>query len=172
MQPSSRVPVSVLFTSVLFFSLIVPIRYRTSNLLCTGILPGPKEQNPDEIQRCLRPIVSDLLRLWRDGLVLSTESKPAGKGHPVTSCDVNYSCIGHLIRVVLVATVCDKPAAHKIAGFASHSHTNFCTLCWISTQDKTTPKAFQKGGGSPLCGFLFSYLTKVAFAPRTDEEHR
>ncbi|KAG2351109.1 hypothetical protein BDR07DRAFT_1502581, partial [Suillus spraguei] len=33
-------------------------RYRTSNLMCTSILPGPKEQNPDQIQRFLRPIIS------------------------------------------------------------------------------------------------------------------
>ncbi|KAG1722930.1 uncharacterized protein EDB91DRAFT_1255845 [Suillus paluster] len=30
-------------------------RYRTSNLMCTSILPGPKEQNLDQIQQFLRP---------------------------------------------------------------------------------------------------------------------
>jgi len=47
--------------------------------MCTSILPGPKEQNPDEIQRFLRPIISDLLRLWRDGITVPTESRPEGE---------------------------------------------------------------------------------------------
>ena len=49
--------------------------------MCTSILPGPKEQNPDEIQWYLRPIISDLLRLWRDGIVVPTESRPEGTSY-------------------------------------------------------------------------------------------
>ncbi|KAJ7799473.1 hypothetical protein B0H14DRAFT_3787754 [Mycena olivaceomarginata] len=48
--------------------------------------------------------------------------------------------------VSLVAVVCDKPAAHKIGGFGSHSHTNFCTLCWIIQDVKSTPEAFKENG--------------------------
>jgi hypothetical protein len=55
---------------------------------------------------------------------------------------------GRLVRVALVAVVCDKPAVHKMGGFASHSHTNFCTGCWISTEDKGKPSAFQRNGKS------------------------
>jgi hypothetical protein len=54
------------------------------------------------------------------------------------------------VRVVLVAVVCDKPAAHKVGGFGSHSHMNFCTLCWITTHDKSKPAAFERGGASLL----------------------
>lgn len=115
-------------------------RYRTANLMCTSIMPGPKEQSSDEVQRYLRPIVSDLLRLWKYGIKVPTESQPEGR----------------LVRVILVAVVCDKPAAHKIGGFASHSHTYYCTECWISVTDKGTPSAFQKG----------------AYRPRTDAEQR
>ena len=50
-----------------------------SNLMCTSILPGPKEQNPDEIQHFLHPIISDLLRLWKDGITCPTESMPQGE---------------------------------------------------------------------------------------------
>ncbi|KAG2357583.1 hypothetical protein BDR07DRAFT_1235453, partial [Suillus spraguei] len=63
---------------------------------------------------------------------------------------------GRLVRVILVAVVCDKPAAHKLGGFASHSHTNFCTVCWIMIAHKDKPQAFQQG----------------AFRPRTNEEQR
>ncbi|KAG1753658.1 uncharacterized protein EDB91DRAFT_1234096 [Suillus paluster] len=92
--------------------------------MCTSILPGPKEQNPDQIQRIKVP----------------TESCPQGQ----------------LVRVVLVAVVCDKPAAHKIGGFASHSHTHFCTSCWINIANKDKPSA----------------ITDGAFKVRTNEEHR
>lgn len=46
--------------------------------MCTSILPGPKEQNPDQIQRFLRPIISDLVRLWKFGVKVPTESCPQG----------------------------------------------------------------------------------------------
>jgi hypothetical protein len=78
LQLASRVSVGHLVTILLNAITYSYFRYRTSNLLCTSILPGPKEQTPDEIQRYLRPIVSDLLRLWREGLVLPTESRPEG----------------------------------------------------------------------------------------------
>src|SRR5713101_7412652 len=51
-------------------------RYRTSNLLCMSIISGLKEQNPDEVQRFLCPMVSDLLRLWRDRIMVLTEFYP------------------------------------------------------------------------------------------------
>ncbi len=101
--------------------------YRTSNLMCMSILPGPKEQSPDEFQWFLHPIISDLLRLWKDRIRIPTESRLEG----------------------IMAVVCDKPAAHKMGGFASHSHNHFCTLCWIPAEDKTKPVSFQDGGESP-----------------------
>ncbi|KAJ7126601.1 hypothetical protein C8R43DRAFT_897637 [Mycena crocata] len=63
---------------------------------------------------------------------------------------------GRRIRVVLLAVVCDKPAAHKIGGFGSHSHTCYCTMCWITIKDKKTAASF----------------TPDAFRTRTNEEHR
>lgn len=115
-------------------------RYRTSNLILTNILPGPKEQSPDQVQRFLRILVNELLRLWKDGFVCPTENHPTGRR----------------VRVILMCVCCDKPAAHKVGGFGSHSHTYFCTRCWITQADKGTPAAFKQGG----------------FAPRTDLKHR
>ncbi len=46
--------------------------------MCTSILPGPKEQSPDEIQSFLQPIISDLLCLWKDGIRVPMESNPDG----------------------------------------------------------------------------------------------
>ncbi len=53
---------------------------------------------------------------------------------------------GHLVRVALVALVCDKPAAHKLAGFGLNGHTHFCTKCWIKQADKATLAAYEKNG--------------------------
>src|SRR6267154_4597507 len=50
--------------------------------------------------------------------------------HPIPHFNIDF-VPGRLVRLILVAVVCDKPAAHKIGGFASHSHTKFCTACWI-----------------------------------------
>jgi len=71
-----------------------------------------------------------------------------------------------------VAIVCDKPAAHKIGGFASHSHTKFCTLCWITLQDKNKDVAFQKDGAFLISNWYDINLLKPAFRPRTNEEQR
>jgi hypothetical protein len=128
---------------LVLYSLHLFSRYQTSNLLCTSIIPSPKEQNPDEIQQFLRPMVSDLLQLWRDGIKVPTESCPEGTQlSPCTQEDISIKT-GHLVRVILVAVVCNKPATHKVGGFGSHSHTNFYTLCWISTHDKTKPATFK-----------------------------
>ncbi|KAJ7188886.1 hypothetical protein C8R46DRAFT_1024111 [Mycena filopes] len=64
--------------------------------------------------------------------------------------------LGRLVRVALVAVVCDKPAAHKLGGFGSHNHTYFCTMCWISQELKATPASFKENG----------------FAERTNARHR
>ena len=78
---------------------------------------------------------------------------------------------GHLMRMVLVAAVCDKPATHKVGGFASHSHTLFCTLCWITSHDKEKPMAFQEGGKSFLFAQCTAILHPTAFCPWTNKEH-
>lgn len=104
--------------------------YRTSNLLLSGIMPGPKEQDFDEVQRFLRIFVNELLRLWQDGFCVPTPSCPEGRR----------------VRVILAGVCCDKPAAHKLGCFGSHSHTYFCTCCWIKQSDKASPEAFKFDG--------------------------
>lgn len=126
--------------SVVYVTLTVVHSYRTSNLLLSGVMPGPKEQDPDQCQRFLRIVVNELIRLWRDGITVRTESCP----------------LGRLVRIILIAICCDKPAAHKLGGFGSHSHTFFCTMCWITQNDKESPKAYEKDG----------------FAPRSDKQQR
>ncbi|KAI0633856.1 hypothetical protein C8Q77DRAFT_1157997 [Trametes polyzona] len=94
------------------------------------IIPGPKESDSDQTQGFLRVLVNELIRLWRDGVILPTHSRPGGRR----------------IRVILVGVFCDKPAAHKIGGFGSHNHTFFCTRDWISQGRKALREAFERHG--------------------------
>lgn len=93
-------------------------------------MPGPREADPDEIHNFMAVLVYELLRLWSEGVVIATPAHPEGR----------------LVRVALVGIICDKPAAHKLGGFGSHSHRCFCTCCWIEQQDKASPKSFARGG--------------------------
>lgn len=74
-----------------------------------------------------------------------------------TACWVLF-VLGHLVRVIFIAVVCNKPAAHKMERFASHFHNNFCTLCWISAHDKAGVTAFQDRGKS-LGPYVLCHLT-------------
>ncbi|EJF59017.1 hypothetical protein DICSQDRAFT_14970, partial [Dichomitus squalens LYAD-421 SS1] len=103
------------------------LRYRTAYLLLAGIMPGPKEADPDQVQRYMRVLVNELIRLWKYGAMVPTPKYPKGRR----------------IRVILVGVVCDKPAAHKLGGFGSHAHTYFCIQDWISQTFKATIEAFK-----------------------------
>jgi Transposase family tnp2. len=134
-------------------------RYRTTNLLLAGIMPGPKEAGPDEVQRFLQVLVNELLRLWKYGTTIVTPKYPQGR----------------LVRVALVAVVCDKPAAHKMGGFGSHRHTNFCTMCWISQSEKATTASFAKNGSNSneiMLSLTHRFPLVTGFPERTNERHR
>jgi hypothetical protein len=107
------------------------LRYRLSNMLLTTILPGPKEQDADQVQRYMRIIVNKLIRLWEHGFWIETDLVPEGR---------------LLVRVLLLCICCDKPAAHKLGGFGAHSHTYFCTRCCIKQKDKGTREAYTRNG--------------------------
>lgn len=120
-------------------------------------MPGRKEQDPDECQRFFRVYVNELIHLWENGFTAYTPKHPQGRR----------------VRVILICICCDKPAAHKLGGFGSHSHTFFCTRCWIKQTDKANPAAYKPGG-------TFMHRRRVlgqtdshsGFPARTDEAHR
>lgn len=93
-------------------------------------MPGPKEANVDQVHGYMRVLVNELLRLWEEGVIIKTPKYPQGR----------------LVRVALVAVVCDKPAAHKLGGFGAHSHHLFCTKCWVNKDAKASPASFQENG--------------------------
>lgn len=108
-------------------------------------MPGPKEQTPDQVQRFMRPFVNELLRLWVEGFLIMMPEFP----------------LGLLVRVILICVICDKPAAHKLGGFGSHSHTFFCTRCWIKQSEKGTAAAFQQNGMSILSSLFIMCIDRL-----------
>ncbi|KAG2066579.1 hypothetical protein BDR04DRAFT_1121104 [Suillus decipiens] len=78
------------------------------NLGVDCILPGPKEQNPDQIQHFLCSIVSDLLRLWKDGIKVPTKSCPQ-------ACWINIANK-------------DKPSAFTAGAFKVRTNEEHCEL--------------------------------------------
>src|SRR6266581_3615791 len=90
-----------------------------------GIIPGPKEPSPDQVQWYMRPLVNDLLHLWEEGIMVETGKCPQGRH----------------VHAVLLCVVCDAPAAHKLGGFGSHSYTMFCTRCWVMLSQKNELEA-------------------------------
>src|SRR5258708_39083755 len=52
----------------------------------------------------------------------------------------------------------DVPAAHKLGGFGSHSHTLFCPHCWIAISNKQELTALT-ANGMCLSLLLFMSLT-------------
>ncbi|KIK81983.1 hypothetical protein PAXRUDRAFT_154813, partial [Paxillus rubicundulus Ve08.2h10] len=73
-------------TSFSLCNLLPEYRYHTANLIT------------NQLQCYLCPIISDLLQRWKDGIKV-----------PIESCLNGMSL---LVRVVLVAIFCDKPATH------------------------------------------------------------
>jgi len=56
----------------------VYFRYRPSNLIIAAMTPGPTEPTAEELQKYLKIIVDDLLKLWNDGIWICTPAYPEG----------------------------------------------------------------------------------------------
>lgn len=114
------------------------LRYRIENIFLVGIIPGPQEPSKEQINSYLGPIVDDLLLYYLRGISYSrTRLYPKGRR----------------IRIMLGPLVCDLPAARQMAGFASHAHTYFCSVCKLHRHDMES-------------------LDNRLFKPRKDKEHR
>jgi len=110
----SQYSVGVLYLVIL--NLPRDIRFKPENIIIAGIIPGPHEPKPNEINSYLRPLVKELNHLWTDGFQLTKGSQT------------------NTIYAALIATVNDIPAMQKLCGFVGHM-ANHC--CWKCT--KTFP---------------------------------
>lgn len=90
------------------------LRYKVQNMFLVGIIPGPHGPSLHEINHLLKPLVDDLLGLWRRGIYLMQTPL-----HP----------LGRRVRCAVVPLVCDLPAARQMSGFGSHGSKYFCAEC-------------------------------------------
>ncbi|RXW14134.1 hypothetical protein EST38_g11717 [Candolleomyces aberdarensis] len=114
------------------------IRYKLENIYLVGIIPGPRPPSLHDLNHLLNPLVDDFLLLWRQGFYLSRTCL-----HPH----------GIRVRGAIIPLICDLPAARHMSGFASYSHTIFCSEC-----KQTLPN--------------INDLNHTCWTPRTWEEHR
>ncbi len=77
--------------------------------------------------------------------------------------------LARLVRVALVALVCDEPAAHKMGGFGSHSHNTFCIRCKIQKEVLQKLESYDPEGGLFFCVLYLCYELVHQFWPSPDE---
>ncbi|KAI0038536.1 hypothetical protein FA95DRAFT_1505463 [Auriscalpium vulgare] len=113
------------------------LKYRPRNLQLYGLTPGPKEFTSDELQVFMANYVTDLLKLYDEGIFIKTPLYPAG-------CR---------IRVILVAVCCDHPAMCRVCGFGDHrKEEGFCSRCHIAHKDLRSRAGMKIDGFQPRSG--------------------
>ncbi|OAD75965.1 hypothetical protein PHYBLDRAFT_142948 [Phycomyces blakesleeanus NRRL 1555(-)] len=117
-------------------------RNNVKNVILVGLMPGPKEASTEEISNYLRPLVDELIVLYK-GITVNT-----------------YDCPGALIHAALLIVACNIPTTRKTCGFTSHNSTCVCNKC---------NRHFKRIDGSTIVnysGFKFS-----DWVSRTKEEN-
>ncbi|KAG0150416.1 hypothetical protein CROQUDRAFT_652323, partial [Cronartium quercuum f. sp. fusiforme G11] len=93
---------------------------KLSNYCIAGITPGTHEPSVTTINHVLSPIIDQLLTL-NTGVNIHTHAYPNGQ----------------LVRVKLLGLVGDVVGTHKVAGYALHSATCFCSYCDCTIQQRS-----------------------------------
>jgi hypothetical protein len=139
----------VLFITYILFNNLLYSRCRAKNLLVPLMTPGPTEPTAEELQHYLKIVVDDLILLYEKGVRIPTPSNPNGQ-LPSAGLDCRLTTHnlvpGRLVRVVLLAIVCDHPAMCKMAGLADHSHGRApCGKCTVPHEELHSDKAMKNG---------------------------
>jgi hypothetical protein len=152
--------------------LTIHLRYSTKNLLIPIILPGPYEQNAEQLQHYIRIIVDDLLQLFNEGIQVCTPRHPNGRSSQLlTSSISDLGITGRLVRVALLAIVSDHPAMCKAAGFADHAHKNWpCTKCNVTRDELYSDLSL--ADGTYFYSLLCSLTRFIGYAPRNGKDFR
>lgn len=112
--------VSITFIVMVCLTLPVSIRHRPENLFLVGIAPGPREPSLEQMNWILRPVVTQLQRIWSPGLLLSqTYSHPHGR----------------LVKAALMPFIADIPAVRRSIGFPSATARKFCSGCHLTKKE-------------------------------------
>lgn len=99
-----------------------------SNYCIAGITPGTHEPTVTTINHVLSPIIDQLLSL-DEGFRISTHLYPEGR----------------MVQVKLLGLVGDVVATYKVAGYASHLASSFCSYCICTVKERPD---LRLGGGA------------------------
>ncbi|MBW0529872.1 hypothetical protein O181_069587 [Austropuccinia psidii MF-1] len=94
------------------------MHHKAKFFLIYSRIPGPNSPNFVTISSCLRPLIDELLVL-KDGVTICTPQNPWGQQ----------------VYIQLLALCGDLVAIHKVAGFGSHSASQFCSWCKTSLNE-------------------------------------
>ncbi|KAL5537310.1 hypothetical protein ACEPAF_1133 [Sanghuangporus sanghuang] len=135
------------------------IRYKDENMFLAGIIPGPKEPKPAEINHYLSPLVKEFLTLWDPGVRFS---QTASTQH------------GRLARAAIALVVCDLPAARKVAGLYSfHSRDFLCSSCLCPKSAMgDVSRTYEERNASTMREHAVSWLVASSEKERDDMEKR
>jgi hypothetical protein len=123
-------------------------RNKKENVICVGLLPGPKEPKNTEINNYLAPLVHELGVMFNDGIVMDV--------------NVGKTVQKERVRAALTLVTCDLPAARKLCGFTSCNSQRACHKCknyFSSLPQDVYRRDFR------------NFMTNT-WDPRTNESHR
>lgn len=111
---------SITFVVLVCLTLPFRVRFLPENIFLAGVAPGPREPSLEQMNWILRPVVTQLQKLWSPGLLVSqTHSYKDGR----------------LIKAALLPFIADIPAIRRSLGFPSATATYFCSFCLLKKSD-------------------------------------
>ena len=140
-QPFKHRTYSVGVMYLVFMNLPRNIRFKRENVVLLGLIPGPSEP-PLHINTYLKPLVVDLLPLWRGVSFMMADNSKA------------------TIRCALLCVACDLPAGRKVCGFLSHAANLGCSKCYCT---------FSTGVFGKNC---YAGFDRTMWVLRSNERHR
>jgi len=112
--------VSICGIYLVCFNLPPELRYKAENVFLLGIVPGAREPSTHKVNHLIRPVVDDLLKLWFDGIYLTSTHKYPHRRQ---------------VKAALIPLICDLTAARCVAGLGSHASGHFCSECLLHLRD-------------------------------------
>lgn len=95
-----------------------------------GLMPGPKKPRTYDINNYLRPLVDELIELYK-GVKMKTYLHP---NNPI------------IVKAALLMVACDTPAARKVSRFTSHNSRRACYKCDRSFETSLVTKRIDCSG--------------------------
>ncbi|KAF8691635.1 Transposase family tnp2, partial [Rhizoctonia solani] len=98
-------------------------RTRLENLICVGVIPGPKQCK--DINSFLVPLLKELLDLEAGIMLVQTTKSNA------ISCDPNMPGSHFILRAFLITIIGNIPAISKLLCMKGHNAKSPCRMCYI-----------------------------------------